>query len=226
MEKPAFEYAFNGDTALKKAVIISLALHLAVFPVVIAVNLLTRSTRVVKKVYLFDVVDLKAPPRVEGMLRKPETAPKKQEVKKAKVKEKKAISYKKSEKNKEKAKEEPKEEAKEEETKTTSEPLKNAMTIGRPDFPFNFYHQQIIAAVERNWNPPQELLGSEMQVAVTVRFTLLKSGLVTDLTITESSWNSILDKLALRAIEKAKIPPIPGTDTELTITYRLVLHRS
>ncbi|MBL8026306.1 MAG: hypothetical protein JNL74_07835, partial [Fibrobacteres bacterium] len=49
---------------------------------------------------------------------------------------------------------------------------------------------------------------------------------ITGLEIVESSWNSLLDKFAMRAIGKAKIPPLPGEYQELTINYKLVLRRS
>jgi TonB family protein len=111
-------------------------------------------------------------------------------------------------------------------TAATSSVVTNEMTIQQPDFPYSYYGAQIRNAVEQNWRQtPQELLGSESQLVVLVKFTIGKNGRVSGLEIVESSWNSLLDKFALRAIEKAKIPPLPGEFNELTIHYKLVLRR-
>jgi len=216
----------------KKAVTVSLVLHLFVI-ISFTLHDMMKPRQVVKKAYLFDMVNTRPQPRrfAAPPVAKPREVKKQEPAKKTVEKPKeKAISTKKAKKE-EKQKEEPKEQLQDEPKETVQEKdapqtLQNEMTISQPDFPFKYYYQQIINAVERNWNPPQELLGSEMQLAVEVKFRLLKNGQGTDLEISESSWNTILDKLALRAIEKARIPPIPGDESELTITYRLVLSRN
>jgi TonB family protein len=216
-----FESVIQSDRFFKNAVIASLVFHLFLIIVPSLVSLFRKKPPVVKKVYLFEMVNL--PMRLPEDPIEPVTPrekPKPPEKKKA-VKEKKtkALAIKKSKK---------KAPVKEEKVVEKKEPLLNSeMQIARPNFPFNYYEQQIIRAVERNWNnTPKELLGSEMQLVVVVAFQILKNGQVTKLKIMESSWNSILDKLALRAIEKAKIPPIPGPDQTLSIKYRLVLKRA
>ena len=206
------------DRKLKRTVIISLVLHLAVLGFFTFKNVLFRKKRTVKKVYLFDMVNPSPAPREYRRPAPPPEKPKekKKVEKKALAKPKpapKAISTKKPEK---KAEAPPKEEV-----------LDNEMRLARPDFPFHYYEQQIIRAVERNWNTtPQELLGAEEMLAVVVKFDIRKNGQVANVSIVESSWNSLLDKLAIRAIETAKIPPIPGDDQQLSVTYRLVLKRS
>jgi TonB family protein len=103
----------------------------------------------------------------------------------------------------------------------------NEMTIQQPDFPYSYYGAQIRNAVEQNWRQtPKELLGSESQLVVLVKFTILKNGKISGLEIVESSWNSLLDKFAMRAVDKARIPPLPGDYQELTVHYKLVLRRN
>ncbi len=100
------------------------------------------------------------------------------------------------------------------------------MILQGPAFPYNYYLAQIRNAIEGNWRQtPRELLGSEERLAVVVKFVIVRSGKINEVEIIESSWNSLLDKFALRAIEKAKIPPLPAEYSELPVRYRLVLER-
>lgn len=238
-----FEPGMAQRDGLRKMIYASIGFHVflcILFPVL---SLINPSPKVVSKTYLFDMVDVKPRARraaaAAPKVKTPE--PVKKAAPPAVVKKmEKAISTRKEAPAKEAAKKEeaapvqPAEQTAEapssdarESTESTDNSLSNEMTIGKADFPYSYYGAQIRNAVEQNWRQtPQELLGSEAQLVVVVRFTIQKNGKVADLQITESSWNSLLDKLALRAIEKARIPPIPGEDQSLTITYRLVLRRA
>ena len=213
----------RADRAFKRAVAISVAVHVALAGAFFVKSLIKPKPVLKRNVYLFEMTE----PMPQYRERTPEPAREKKAepaVERKKAKEKtKALSTKK-EKKKEAVKETPREEpesaARESET-TAADPV----SIARPGFPFSFYEGQIFKAINRNWQPPEELLGADEQLVVVVRFEIQKDGSVTNVSIAESSWNSILDGLALRAVEKAQIPPIPGEDPGLTVSCRLVLKR-
>jgi TonB family protein len=237
-----YESLVEADSGLKKIILVSIALHVLLLTGFIITSLIRPNAVVPKTPYLFDMVSVQTPyryhaPRTSApvaapVIPKPKSAPKPAAAKKETGKNFTTQKVKETPKKVEAKPAPPTENTPPEETKgegkeEAATPLQNEMSIGKSDFPYSYYGAQIRNAVEQNWRAtPQELLGSENQLVVVITFVIQKNGRVTDLQILESSWNSILDKLALRAIEKAKIPPIPGSDDHLPITYRLVLKRS
>ncbi len=232
-----FESSEDHSTGFRKLVIVSIIIHVTLFVIIPLLSNLSLSPQKVPQNYFFDMVDARQrwkPPVSRTRPAAPIIKEKAPAAKTTKPIEK-AISTKKEIANKEPVKEEEKPSPPAEETtneqakddgKEGDTPVSSEMTIGSPDFPFSYYGAQIRNAVEQNWRQaPQELLGSENQLVVVVKFDIEKNGKVSNLQILESSWNSLLDKLAMRAIEKARIPPVPGNFESLTITYRLVLRR-
>lgn len=238
-----FILAEDRDSGFKKLLLASIGIHLALFILIPLLGNLNWGPKTVPQNYFFDMVDPKQ--RWKQPVSRPKgiTAPAAKEKTQIKTKpiQEKAISTQKEKSPKQEkiVKEEPTptpttEETSGKETESAVKdgggesegPASSEMTIGNPNFPFSYYGAQIRSAVEMNWREaPQELLGSETQLAVLVKFDILRNGKVANLQILESSWNNLLDKLALRAIEKARIPPLPGEFQSLTITYRLVLRR-
>jgi TonB family protein len=225
----------RGDRAFRMAVVISVTAHLALAGFFIVKSFIKPKPRLMKAVYLFDMVE--PPPQVRYQApQAPRPAEpvkeRKTEPVKAKAKSKaKALAVK-----KEKDKEVPRETASQVPEKEAEAPREqaaeagvtddNPLLIAKPGFPFSFYGNQIFAGIMRNWSQtPKELLEEEEQQVVVVRFDLMKDGRVVNVSIAESSWNKILDNQALRAVETAKIPPIPGEDQTLTVLCRLVLKR-
>jgi TonB family protein len=229
-----FELTENRKSGFRKLVLVSLTLHVSLFILVPLLSSIHGKARVVPQNYFFDMVDARQRWKPPATRTRPvEPAKKEKPPAKAKKVIEKAISTKKeiAKKEEKPEKEEkpapPAEVTSNDPSKADDSPLSNEMTIGRPDFPFSYYGMQIRNAVEQNWRQaPQELLGSENQLVVVVKFDIRKDGSVAGLQILESSWNSLLDKLAMRAIEKAKFPPVPGDFQSLAITYRLVLRRA
>ncbi|MFH0921382.1 MAG: TonB family protein [Fibrobacterota bacterium] len=236
-----YESPMQADDGLKKTVIISIALHVAALMAFVIGSLVHPRDTVPKTPFLFDMVNVQTPyryraprsvvpvavplPQKEKNI--PKAAPKKAVGKNFTSQKTKETPKKEETKSVESADERPSDDKVDAKEEAAAAPMQNEMSIGKSDFPFSYYGAQIRNAVEQNWRTtPQELLGSESQLVVVITFVIRKNGQVSELQILESSWNSILDKLALRAIEKAKIPPIPGNDDSLPITYRLVLRRS
>lgn len=221
------------DRAFRMAVVISVAVHLALAGFFVVKSFIKPRPRLMKAVYLFDMVE--PPPQVRYQAPSaPRPAEPVKERKTEPVKEKAKSKAKALAVKKEKDKEVPKEtaapekeaEAPKEQAAEADVSDENPIAIAKPGFPFSFYGSQIFAGIMRNWRQtPQELLGEEEQLVVVVKFDLMKDGRVVNVSIAESSWNKILDNLALRAVETAKIPQIPGEDQTLTVVCRLVLKR-
>jgi len=94
------------------------------------------------------------------------------------------------------------------------------ITIGKK-FPYPWYIRNIQMKVERNWKPPV----NDESIAVVLRFTVFANGKISDVNIAESSGNSVLDNLAVRAVKLAapfgKIP-VGYKDNKLELSYELI----
>src|SRR3989339_210897 len=219
-----------SSRVLKRAITLSLSVHAAVLLAFLVHAFIKPKPPVKRNLYMFEMVDTKPQYKVKlpAFVSKPVEQPKeKKKAVKPEQKKAKALSVRKATQQ-DKMKETPKEEIQSEE-KPHEEAVENeaavesGINIVKPGFPFNYYEAQIFNAINRNWRQvPEELLGAEEKLIVLVTFDIQKDGHVENVTISESSWNSILDGLALRAVEKAKIPPIPGDDPMLTVACRLV----
>lgn len=84
----------------------------------------------------------------------------------------------------------------------------------------NLYQQQIRRVMMQNFRPPSGLqipAGSKPIVA----FRISRSGTIENISLMKSCGNQTLDRLALRAVRVAKLPPLPPTWKEdyLPIDY-------
>ncbi|HSQ42284.1 MAG TPA: TonB family protein [Fibrobacteraceae bacterium] len=70
------------------------------------------------------------------------------------------------------------------------------------------YLEQLQAILMQNFNPP-----SELQIAkgahTTVQFTIQRGGAITAVMLKKSSGNASWDRLAMRAVNLSKLPPLP-----------------
>jgi TonB family protein len=92
-------------------------------------------------------------------------------------------------------------------------------TIG--DFKYHWYLSLVQQKLEKNWNPATE----NRQLKVMVSFVIDKSGMISDPKIVQSSGNSTLDNLALRAVKiSAPFPKLPPgfSDEKLELNCTLI----
>lgn len=87
-------------------------------------------------------------------------------------------------------------------------------------FNYSWYERNIMLKVEQNWKPPIQ----KADVFVILRFTIFSNGSVSEVTVKKSSGNSMVDNLAVRAVNLGapfgKLPP--GYDGDrLEIDYTL-----
>lgn len=81
-------------------------------------------------------------------------------------------------------------------------------TIGveDPDFTYGYYERQLIAALGANWRRPP--VPQRIKDA-TFYFRIRRDGSTFNLELIESSGSTVFDDAARRAIEIAKLPPLP-----------------
>jgi TonB family protein len=91
------------------------------------------------------------------------------------------------------------------------------------NFKYDWYLTNVRLKTERFWNPPAD----NPDLAVVVSFTIFSDGGVSDVTVRQTSGNSTLDNLAIRAVALAapfgKLPPgYSENRLDLTCTFRPV----
>jgi TonB family protein len=121
----------------------------------------------------------------------------------------------------------------EETTNDLSELLESVATMKVSDiqpsqnFKYNWYIQNLQSKVEEQWKPPMGLTDKN-DAEVIVSFSILQNGSLSGISVATSSGVSILDNLALRAIQLAapfgKLP-IGFSENKLDITYSLHYHK-
>jgi TonB family protein len=89
------------------------------------------------------------------------------------------------------------------------------------DFKYNHYIAGVINKIQRHWNPGTE----DTRIAVIISFTINKDGTATNISISESSKNATIDRLARDAVERASpFGPLPsgfsGDKIEINSTIR------
>jgi periplasmic protein TonB len=94
--------------------------------------------------------------------------------------------------------------------------------INLGDFCCPEYLQTLLAQVQSNWNPKQQVVGVS-----TVRFTIVRDGSITNVQVARSSGFAVLDLTAQRAVMSARLPPLPAayTNPDLTIHLTFEYHR-
>jgi protein TonB len=84
----------------------------------------------------------------------------------------------------------------------------NVMKIDAEEFPFPYYLVSVQNQIERNWRAP---FSGQGQRATTVYFKISRSGEVEDVKIEQSSGNTLFDQAAMRAVYYASpLPPLPA----------------
>jgi TonB family protein len=89
------------------------------------------------------------------------------------------------------------------------------------DFKFHWYLNNVRNKIESNWRPPTE----DRKLEVVVRFIINSDGSAADISVAKSSGNSTLDNLAVRAVTVAspfgKLPPgFSGDKLDISCTLR------
>jgi len=100
-------------------------------------------------------------------------------------------------------------------------PAPSAQVSAPSDFKFHWYLNNVRNKIESNWRPPTE----DRTLEVVVRFIINNDGSATDISVAKSSGNSTLDNVALRAVTVAspfgKLPPgFSGDKLEISCTLR------
>jgi len=91
-------------------------------------------------------------------------------------------------------------------------------------FRYSYYEALVQASIKGNWNPPEELLEGDQVKTVIVNFSVRRSGEIMEIKIAESSWNTILDRQALRAVELAQLPPLPAAYEGEKVDFQIKLN--
>jgi TonB family protein len=88
--------------------------------------------------------------------------------------------------------------------------LPSEVSVGNPGFQYDWYIAHIRSQVERYWDPPRGIPGSE-DLHVLVVFNIESNGEVTAIRLEGNSGDETLDRLGFRAIERAapfpRLPP-------------------
>jgi len=85
------------------------------------------------------------------------------------------------------------------------------------DFCCPDYLTTMMDLIRRNWNERQEVAGETV-----VKFTILRDGRISDVSVTNQSGNALLDLAAQRAVVATRqLPPLPSAFTNPTLTVHL-----
>jgi TonB family protein len=85
------------------------------------------------------------------------------------------------------------------------------------DFCCPEYIAGMVAKIHQNWNPRQTSIG-----ITTMKFTIQRDGTLTDIQVSRSSSNQMLDFLAQRALLAVRqLPPLPAEYTNPTLVVNL-----
>lgn len=70
------------------------------------------------------------------------------------------------------------------------------------------YLERLVAILMQNFNPPS---GMDVRrgTRTAVQFTIERSGAITSIVLRQSSGNAVWDRLSMRAVQIAKVPPLP-----------------
>ena len=100
------------------------------------------------------------------------------------------------------------------------------LRVGSGGFDYDFYLAVIQSKISQNFRPPP---GVRAQSQATMSFTIVKSGDVTNISLTQSSGNLLIDQAAERAIRAAgHFPPLPSQYDQgrLDIYFEFVINPS
>ena len=91
-------------------------------------------------------------------------------------------------------------------------------------FEYDFYLAVVQSKIEQNFRPPPGMRGQSM---ATVGFSIQRSGLVSNVALTKSSGNLLIDQAAERAVRAAgRFPPLPPqySQGQLDIYFEFVVN--
>jgi TonB family protein len=118
------------------------------------------------------------------------------------------------------------------ETEPAATPAEATPTLSGPsvagtdtNFPFAWYLSQIEAKIARNWKPRQLGFAERSHVSCAVHFVIARNGSVSQVTLVRNSGVGVYDREALRAVQTARLMPLPpqyGAATlGVTFTFNL-----
>ncbi|MGH9310399.1 MAG: energy transducer TonB [Vicinamibacterales bacterium] len=91
------------------------------------------------------------------------------------------------------------------------------VTVNVQNFCCPAYLTQMIQMIRRNWNQKQGAAGQSI-----VKFTIRRDGMLTNVELTQSSGQALLDLEARRAVHNTQqLPPLPREFTEPSLTIHL-----
>lgn len=97
----------------------------------------------------------------------------------------------------------------------------SSVSTAKADPTLSYYLAAIQAKVSSRWIEPSLSLNTGQVERVTLRFTVLRSGLVRDIQVLDPSDSVFLDQSALRAVQEAvPLPPFPPLFPEETLQVR------
>lgn len=203
----------------RRTIVISVGLHLLIFLVILASPYLKRNKKVTAAAKYFQIVNVSAPPSATPAppkpIEKPKPAPPPKETK-AKPKLAPAIV----------PKSEPVPESKPAPVEAEPEysvPVE-AMVTNQAFGQYDWYLATIESKVQNNWDPPRGIPGEE-DLSVVVVFLIQRTGEITGIRLDKSSGDQQLDRLGLRAIERAgPFPRLPPRFTEETLEVAFKLN--
>jgi periplasmic protein TonB len=78
------------------------------------------------------------------------------------------------------------------------------------------YLQRLTAEIDSHWEKNQTVKGTTV-----VRFTILKSGQIVDVEVTQRSGSGLLDRASQRALSDSRLPPLPAAYPSDRLTVNL-----
>ena len=168
-----------------------------------------------------EVVEVEEAPIVEE-----QTIDKKVEQKKEEVLAEKKVPEK-IEKKVEKIKEKPKVDSVK--TKVVEQkkevPVKSGASAEQKSFVYDYYLKMLQGKVYRNFKPPYNLKLEDK--VITIYFELDKTGKVSNIKFEKKTQSGLLNRLAMRAIQELKMPPLPqkyvdGGESMLSIHFTFI----
>jgi len=78
------------------------------------------------------------------------------------------------------------------------------------------YVAEMLQIIHRNWRQQQGARG-----ATTMKFVIDRQGMLSDIAVSRTSGNFLLDQAATRALTLTKLPPLPREYTNPTLTVNL-----
>lgn len=92
----------------------------------------------------------------------------------------------------------------------------SGVKVDAPNFCCPAYIDTVLVVIKRNWSDD-----STRVVSTTIKFTIAKNGSIQEPQVENASGFDELDNRALRAVQLAKLPPLPAEYTNPTLTLHV-----